>query len=145
MKCARLVLSVVAAGLLVAPASAAIVNPVMDFGIGYAKEGTRVADDHTSTSGDVLTIVGHVVQFQEPFDDLDPNDPNKEYTYVYTGMVSQGTAIQPAGSFTFYNTDYTGGTLSVYCDTAQDADFANMTGFDNGDLILQANVGTLST
>ena len=54
----------------------ALTNPVVDFGAAsYAKEGTRTAGDHTSTAGDMLTIVGKVVVFNDPFADLDPNLP----------------------------------------------------------------------
>lgn len=125
--------------------AAAVVNPVMDFGSGYALEGTRVVGDQTSTAGDQLLIVGHVVQFQDPFGDLDPNDPTKEYTYVYSDLTSQGTIVTGGGSFIFYDTAYNGGVLRVYCDPAMDSDFANPASFANGDLILEAAVTNFST
>ncbi len=112
---------------------AAITNPVVDFGgLSYAKEGTRVADTNTSTAGDVLTIVGKVVDFNDPFADLDPNAAGVEYTYIMTGMVSQGTVLSG-----FYKTNYTGGTFRIYQDTSADADFANPATFQDGTLILE--------
>ncbi|NNF06100.1 MAG: hypothetical protein HKN21_05015 [Candidatus Eisenbacteria bacterium] len=118
----------------------AIENPVVDLGTGYAMEGSRVVDVHTSNSGDVLTIVGKVVGFKDPFSDLDPMDPTKEYTYVYSGLVSSGTAVSGSGSFIFYTTPYAGGELKIYCDTAQNADFANQSTFSDGDMILSADL-----
>ena len=50
----------------------AFVNPIVDLGTGYALEGTRVVDDNISVAGDTLLIVGHVVGFNDPFDD-NPN------------------------------------------------------------------------
>lgn len=126
-------------------ASAAIVNPVVDFGSGFALEGTRLVDDQTSTAGDVLTIVGFVADFNEPFDDLDPNDPTKEYTFVYSGLVSQGTVVSGGGAFIFYDTQYTGGTLRVYCDTNLNADYANPGTFADGDMILEASLSDFLT
>jgi diacylglycerol kinase len=72
----RIRVTIVAALLcvLVVPVlNAAIENPVVDFGLGYGKEGTRAAGDHTATSGDGLTIVGVVVDFNDPFADLNAN------------------------------------------------------------------------
>lgn len=132
-------------GLIVASGpAAALVNPVIDFGSGFALEGTRVVDDNTSTAGDILTIVGFVVDFNDPLDDLDPNDPTKEYTFVYTGLVSQGT-VASGGSTIFYDTEYAGGTLRVYCDPGLDADFANPATFANGDMIVEASLSNTLT
>lgn len=116
-----------------AGAYAAIVNPVVDFGVSYAKEGTRVAGDHTSTVGDMLTIVGKVVDFNDPFADLNPNAAGIEYTYIMTGMVSQGT-LPPNPQ---YVTNYTGGTFRIYEDNTPDADFANQATFTDGTMILE--------
>lgn len=134
------VFALAAAAVLAGPAGAAIVNPVVDLGSGFAKEGTRVAGDQISVANDVLTIVGFVADFNMPFDDLDPNDPAKEYTYVYSGLVSQGTVVSGGGSFIFYDTQYTGGTLRVYCDTNMNADYADMNTFMDGDMILEASL-----
>ncbi len=131
---------------MAAPASA-FVNPVVDFGTGYAVEGTRAVDNHISTSGDNLLIVGHVVAFNDPFADLDPNDPAMEYTYVYRDLVSTGTTVAGSGLTAVYTTVYTGGILEVYADPSMDSDFANPATFSNGTMILQASLSgfTLTT
>ena len=126
--------------LVLAVPALAFVNPIVDFGTGYAKEDARVAGDHTSTAGDVLTIVGRVVAFNDPFADLNPNDPAMEYTYVYRNLVSLGTTVAGSGLTAVYTTDYSGGVLEVYADPSKDSDFANPATFMNGTMILQASV-----
>lgn len=135
--------AVAAALCLAASPALAIVNPVVDFGSGYAFEGNRLVGDQTSDAGDVMTIVGFVADFNDPFDDLDANDPTKQYTYVYRELVSAGTVVSGGGSFIFYDTDYSGGILEVYCDdvaTGTAADYANPSTFADGDMILQADL-----
>lgn len=113
---------------------AALTNPVVVFGsASYAREGTRGAGDQTSTAGDVLTIVGQVVAFNDPFADLNPNAAGVEYTYIMTGMMSGGTTPPPP----YYLTNYSGGTFRIYEDTSPDADFANLATFQDGTLILE--------
>lgn len=133
---------IIAAGLavLVAAPALAFVNPIVDFGTGYAKEGTRLVADQTSTAGDILLIVGRVVDFNAPFDDLDANDPAVEYTYVYKNLVSAGTVVSGSGLTSVYNTDYSGGILEIYADPSKDSDFANPATFMNGTMILQASL-----
>jgi hypothetical protein len=133
---------IIAAGLAVAVVAPALafVNPIVDFGTGYAKEGSRLVADHTSTSGDVLLIVGRVVDFNAPFDDLDANDPAVEYTYVYKNLVSLGTVVSGSGLTSVYNTDYSGGVLEIYVDPSKDSDFADPATFMNGTMILQASL-----
>lgn len=137
---AKLLLSLtVALGVLcVVPvvASAQIVNPVVDFGPSCAIEGSRTADDHTSTADDELCIVGKVVQFQAPLGSLDPNDPTKEYTYIMDGLISAGTTGGP-----FYSTQYNGGTFRIYCDDSPDADatYADKSTYTDGDCILEGS------
>ena len=130
--------------LLPAFAGAAVVNPIMDFNEGYACEGTRAVGDQTSTAGDTLTIVGFVEVFNEPFDDLDPNDPTKEYTFVYSGLVSQGTVAIPLGPFFQWTTDYAGGTIRVYCDPAMNGDFGDKSTFEDGDCILEGSLSNFT-
>lgn len=134
--CYRFMLTATLSAVLVMAFSgvgAALTNPVVDFGYpSYAREGTRTTGDHTSTVGDMLTVVGMVVAFNDPFADLDPDVPGIEYTYIMTGMVSQGTVL--AGT---YNTNYAGGTFRIYEDTTPDADFGNLASFQDGALILE--------
>ena len=111
----------------------ALTNPVVDFGAAsYAKEGTRTAGDHTSTAGDMLTIVGKVVVFNDPFADLDPNAAGIEYTYVMTDLISQGTTFT-----SYYLTNYSGGVFRIYEDSSPDADFVDMATFQDGTMILE--------
>lgn len=135
---------IAAAGMalaLAAPAMAyTFVNPIVDFGSGYAKEGTRLVADHTSTAGDVLTIVGRVVDFNAPFDDLNALDPGMEYTYVYKNLVSAGTVVSGSGLTAVYNTDYSGGVLEIYADPSMNSDFADPATFMDGTMILAASL-----
>jgi len=124
--------------------NAGIENPVVDFGLGYGKEGLRATNDHTATPGDGLQIVGVVVDFNEPFDDLDPNGAN-EYTYVISGLTAVSTTITPAGSFTFYDTDYTSGSFAIYEDATPDADFSNLATFSDGTLIIEGDFDDFAT
>ncbi len=137
-----LALALAAITLLPALAAAGIVNPILDFGPSYAKETGRSAGDHGSANGASLTIVGHVVIFNEPFDDLDPNDPGKEYTYIMEAT-SGGSSSSPAGPYTFYSTTYSNATFRVYCDAAQNADFADESTFTDGDMILSGDMTNL--
>jgi hypothetical protein len=129
-------------GIALATSANAFDNPVMDFGSGYAMEGTRAAGDNTSTASDNLVIVGHVAQFKAPFNSLDANDPSVEYTYVYDNLVSVGTQVIGGSIF---DTDYTGGRLRVFCDPSQDSDFSNLASFANGTLILEASLSGFRT
>jgi len=129
-------------GIALANTAGAIENPVMDFGSGYAIEGTRMVDDNTSTANDNLVIVGHVAAFHSPFDDLDANSTTVEYTYVYDQLVSQGTTVL---SGVIFDTNYTGGRLRVFEDAGMDADFSNPATFSNGTLILQVDLENFRT
>ncbi len=139
----RLLLLALLAAAVAVPAAvqAAITNPVIDFGVSYAKEDSRAANDKTSTAGDTLTIVGKVANFQDPFADLDAHSTTLEYTYVMTGLVSGGSYTDGP----YYNTDYSGGTLRIYEDPSMDADFGNMATFSNGTLILEATFTSFQT
>jgi hypothetical protein len=125
--------------------NAAIENPVVDFGLGYSKEGTRAANDHTATAGDALKIYGVVVDFNDPFADLNANGA-LEYSYVITGLtVAANTTVTPAGQFTFYDTDYSGGRFEVYEDATPDASFGNEASFTDGTLIIRGDFGDFAT
>jgi hypothetical protein len=134
---------VVAALTLWVSGASAITNPVVDFGVSYAKELTpagapRLVGDHTSTAGDALTIVGKVVMFQDPFADLNPNAPGVEYTYIMTGLTSLGTTVTPLPPLgQAYETYYSGGVFRIFEDTSPDADYADMSTFIDGTLILE--------
>ena len=89
---------------------------------GFAYETNYDPLTYHSTANSVLSIVGHVAYFCAPLAALDPSDPNKEYTFYITGLVSQGTQhFGPFGGTTFHETDYTGGTWAVYEGSPEDA------------------------
>src|SRR6266478_7993823 len=70
---------------------------------------------YTSTATNVLSMIGTVSLFCAPFAALNPNDPNKEYTFYVTGLVSAGTGhFGPFGGTTFHETDYAGGTFEIH-------------------------------
>lgn len=68
----------------------------------------------SSAAGSQLTVVGIVSLFCAPFLGLDPLDPAKEYTFVWDGLVSQGTVTQTMGASKRYTTVYTGGNFRIY-------------------------------
>ena len=59
-----------------------------------------------STSGSQMTICGLITQFGPPLNVLNPNDPNKEYTFVMSGLLSKGTILSTNGPTTLYDCDY---------------------------------------
>jgi hypothetical protein len=114
-------------------------NPIIDTQISCACEGTRAADDPTSTPGDELTIHGKISVFNPPFDGL--NGDGKEYTYVLYGLISLGTSTTVTANGNVYSTEYSGGAFTVYCDDTPDADatFADKTTYTNGVAILEGS------
>jgi len=75
-----------------------------------------------SAPGSQLTVVGAVSVFCSPFSDLNPADPNTEYTFIWDGLTSLGTTTKPAGSSgTAYTTKYVGGGFRVYAGAPRNA------------------------
>lgn len=79
---------------------------------------------YLSTAGNVLTMVGIIDAFYAPLAGLTPADPNKEYTFVVTNLVSLGTVTSFNGPTTNYDTDYSGGTFAIYEGSPEDAPLA---------------------
>ncbi len=112
-----------------------------------------------STPGSQLTVVGLIHSFCAPFDDLNPADPDSEYTVVLTGLTSQGTTISMAGGTTFYTTTYHAdgapGGISIYRHSPRRAftSAADMPGsppnsavpslYQTGELVLSGLMGDL--
>jgi hypothetical protein len=137
----QMLLTAFLVAVIAGPASAAVTNPVIDFSAeSFAKEGTRTADEQFSQSGDELVILGTVAQFQDPFDDLDPNAAGVEYTYVFDGLISMGTGQSGGGGFFSYTTNYSGGEFRIYEDFSPDADFSAPATFEDGTLILKGDL-----
>ncbi len=105
-----------------------------------------------SPLGGVFSGVGVVSKFDVPFADLDASDPTKEYTIYLYGLVSQGTTSVTSGPYTFYTTNYTGGTIELYEDLSPDASFdpnppnAGVPGdFADGTLLLSGQFTSFTT
>jgi hypothetical protein len=65
-----------------------------------------------------------VSAFDGPFGFLDPNDPNKEYTFIFRGLIAQPTAVTGIPAFTFYTTNYSGGIIELYEGSPRNSSFA---------------------
>jgi hypothetical protein len=69
-----------------------------------------------SSSGSQLNVVGIVSVFCAPLDVFNPNDANKEYTFLFTGLTSAGT-VGPTplvGGSTRWQTNYGSGQFFIY-------------------------------
>jgi len=97
----------------------AIAGPALDWDPLFTWEPGGSATN--SPAGDTLSGVGFVSKFDTPLAFLDASDPTKEYTIFIGSLLSSGTVISGGGSFTFYETHYTGGVIEVYEDLSPDA------------------------
>lgn len=120
---------------------------------GYSYETNYNKTTLISTAGSQLTVVGKVSLFCNPFLDLNPEDPNVEYTFVWSGLVSQGTTSAVIGSVTRYTTHYLGGMFRIYAGTPKDipgtlpalpAPGVIPDTYQNGTLILEGPLDDLS-
>jgi hypothetical protein len=122
---------------------------------GFSFEGPGAYTDYMSPAGNVLTNVLAVSLFCSPFAALDPNDPTKEYTMVWSGLVSGGTTTSPFGSSgTRYTTVYTGGTFALYEGAVNARPYTNATvplpgvalpQYAEGTVLLSGPLDTLTT
>lgn len=88
--------------------------------------------------GAPLIMAGNVSAVGQPFQDLLPLG-NYEITYVFEGStcVTVGNFdAQPCSGGEF--ADFYGGTFALYLDTTPDANFANLSTFRDGDVVLLA-------
>ena len=60
-----------------------------------------------------LTMVGVINLFCSPLDILNPQDPTKEYTFIFMNLISQGTTVIPVGTSTIYDTIYDQGLFFI--------------------------------
>ncbi len=153
-------LGVLAAGLLALPAAAqcnpapGYPGPMIKFDSNaYAYETAYDPATLVSSAGSQLTVVGKVSLFCNPFLDLDPADPSTEYTFVWDGLVSQGTVVRVLGTSTQYTTHYFGGSFHLYAGSPHDipADLPALPApgvipatYGNGTLILEGTMSDLA-
>ena len=82
---------------------------------GFSYEGPGAYTNYVSPAGNVLNNLAAATLLCGPLAGLDPNDPTKEYTIVWTGLTSQGTVTTPFGSSgSKYTTVYLNGTWALY-------------------------------
>jgi hypothetical protein len=126
---AAVVIGLLATALLTTLASAQC-NPIsslpgvmINFDNAWAYETNYSIASSNSAAGSQLTVVGHVSVFCNPFSDLDPLDPATEYTFVWDGLVSQGTVTTPIGTggAARYVTQYLGGAFRIYAGAPRNA------------------------
>lgn len=81
----------------------------------FAYETNYTAATFNSAAGSQLNVVGIVSVFCSPLNGLNPSDPAKEYTFIFTNLTSAGTVTTPlAGGSTRYQTNYGNGTFALY-------------------------------
>jgi len=122
---------------------------------GFSYEGPAPYTGYISPAGNVLTNVLAVSLFCAPLNGLDPNNPALEYTMVWNGLVSGGTATAPFGaSGTRYTTVYTGGTFALYEGPVNARPYTNATvplpgvaypQYAEGNIILSGAIDSLTT
>jgi len=73
----------------------------------FAYETSYTKATFNSAPGSQMTVVGLIVSFGTPLNGLNNvADPNKEYTFVMSGLVSRGTLVSTNGPTTLYDCDY---------------------------------------
>ena len=77
-----------------------------------------------ATPGAELKGVGLVSNFAAPLQDLDPNDPTTEYTFVIFGLIADPTVVSGVPATQFYTTNYTGGRFELYAGSPRNSSFA---------------------
>jgi hypothetical protein len=99
-------------------AGTALAGPPIDWHTSFAWEPG--ASFSNAPAGTEYKQVGIISAFDSPFGDLNP--ATKEYTFYVHGLISLGTV--PTGTpFTFYETQYSGGFIEIYCDSTPDASY----------------------
>ena len=120
MKIRNLILSALLLGAFVsAPAFA---GPVIDWDPAYVYGPGASAT--VAVTGAELKGVGIVSMFDGPLGFLDANDPTKEYTFVFRGLIAQPTVVSGIPAFTFYTTNYNGGIIELYEGSPRNSSFA---------------------
>lgn len=87
----------------------------------FAYETAYTPATFTSAAGSQLTVVGIVSLFCSPLQDLDALASDTEYTFIWDGLVSQGTATRTRGTSTTFTTKYLGGGFRIYAGALHNA------------------------
>jgi hypothetical protein len=109
-----------------------------------------------SAAGSQLNVVGIISLWCTPFADLNANDPNTEYTFLFTNLTSAGTVVSVNGPTTNYDTNYGNGSFAIYAGSPRNAPTAgsmpinppNATvpaNFTDGTLILNGTLTNFTT
>ncbi len=80
----------------------------------FAYETAYTKTGFNSSPGSQMTIVGIITSFNTPLGFLNAADPLKEYTFVVTGLTSQGTIVSLNGPTTNYDTNYDSLTVGSF-------------------------------
>ena len=74
--------------------------------------------------GSIMRCVGTISLFGPPLEFLNPSLATTEYTFTISDMTAGATNTFVNGSYTVWQTPYTGGVITVYRDPTPDAVFA---------------------
>lgn len=112
-------------------------------------------------TGSELTVVGLATLFCNPLDSMVPDLPNKEYSFVWSGLTATANSTDapfppPAGSGRRWTSSYSGGTFAIYEDAPADAPRETTpmpanppngsvpVNFQDGTLMLSGTLGSLT-
>jgi hypothetical protein len=138
-----LMVTVALLGSLCAPANATDIQGAIEFQTGYVGSSSAWIPWHNFPAiGSSLFVVGLVDHFNAPFQDLLPPAGTYEATYSIEGLMCtdnilwddfvHGVGGMAAG--------YSDGTLRIYVDSTPDADPADPSTFEDGELVLEAQL-----
>jgi len=126
------------AAMLATTATLVAAGPPIDWDPAYGWQAG--ATPTNMPAGGVFNMVGIVSAFDAPFGDLNAGDPTREYTFVMTGLISQGTVAIGPPATTIYETHFTGGTFVLVEDLTPESTFApfppNVADFLDGTVLL---------
>jgi hypothetical protein len=120
MKIRNQILSALLLGAFVS--APALAGPVIDWDPAYVYGPG--ASTTVAIPGAELKGVGIVSMFDGPLGFLDANDPAKEYTFVFRGLIAQPTIVSGIPAYTFYTTNYSGGIIELYEGSPRNSSFA---------------------
>jgi hypothetical protein len=121
---------------------------------GFSYETGAPYVNYISPAGNVLTNVTSATLLCGPLSSLNPNDPAKEYTMVWTNLGSTGTVTTPFGAGSKYSTVYTGGSFALYEGPVNARAYTSSTipvpalalpGYLDGTVILSGAIDSLTT